>query len=308
MMRRFRTALLAAPVFIAACGSNPDKHTLAELHGVPADTTDVRVEDGLETAMQSYRRFLEETPEGAMTAEAMRRLADLKIEKQYGILGDGAPVEMPAPDAGTTADTRAALLTRRKPANNTQPKSSSEEDLERRAAEQHPLTARDQALEKALPDVTAANLEQAGPLEAIALYDQLLEKYPSYEHNDQVLYQKARAYDELGRTDEAMVTIERLIAAYPHSKYLDEVQFRRAENFFVRRKYRDAEGAYAGITKRGAHSDYYELALYKLGWALYKQDLYDEALHNYVALLDYKVSVGFDFDQKHEEEDERRIS
>ena len=308
MMRRFRTALVAAPVFIAACTSSPDKHTLAELRGVSADTTDVRVEDGLETAMQSYRRFLDETPESAMTAEAMRRLADLKIEKEYGILGDGAPVEMPAPDAGTTADARAALLTRRKPINNAQPKSSSEEDLERRATEQHLLTAGDHTLDEVLPDARGADLKQTAPAEAIALYDQLLEKYPSYEHNDQVLYQKARAYDELGRTDEAMVTIERLIAAYPQSKYLDEVQFRRGENFFVRRKYRDAERAYAGITTRGAHSDYYELALYKLGWALYKQDLYDEALHNYVALLDYKVSVGYDFDQKHEEEDERRIS
>ena len=29
------------------------------------------------------------------------------------------------------------------------------------------------------------------------------------KHNDQVLYQKARAYDELGRTEEAMETMER---------------------------------------------------------------------------------------------------
>ena len=30
---------------------------------------------------------------------------------------------------------------------------------------------------------------RAGPLEAIALYDQLLAEYPNYEHNDKVLYQ-----------------------------------------------------------------------------------------------------------------------
>src|SRR5436190_17155692 len=36
-------------------------------------------------------------------------------------------------------------------------------------------------------------------------------------------------------------------------------------------------------------SDLYELALFKLGWTFYKQDLYDEALDKYMALLDYKV-------------------
>ena len=58
----------------------------------------------------------------------------------------------------------------------------------------------------------------------------------------------------------------------------------------------------------GTRSDYYELALYKLGWTLYKQEFYDEALHKYIALLDHKVSIGYDFDAKHEEGDERRIA
>ena len=39
------------------------------------------------------------------------------------------------------------------------------------------------------------------PLEAIALYNRLLTEYPRYKDSDQVLYQMARAYDDLGRTD-----------------------------------------------------------------------------------------------------------
>ena len=58
----------------------------------------------------------------------------------------------------------------------------------------------------------------------------------------------------------------------------------------------------------GPRSEYYELALYKLGWTLYKQDFYEDALHQYMALLDYKLSIGYDFDQRHEEEDERRVA
>ncbi len=85
------------------------------------------------------------------------------------------------------------------------------------------------------------------------------------------------------------------------------MQFRRAEHFFAKKKYRDAESAYAAIVAIGAGSEYYELALYKLGWSLYKQEFYEEALNSYFALLDYKVSSGYDFDAKHEPAEERRV-
>ena len=118
----------------------------------------------------------------------------------------------------------------------------------------------------------------------------------------------ARAYDELGRTEEAIETMERLIRANPNSEHFDEVQFRRGEYFFTRRRFRDAESAYSGVISMGPKSEFYELALYKLGWTFYKQEFYEEALHKYMALLDYKVSIGYDFDQTHEEEDERRVA
>jgi len=102
--------------------------------------------------------------------------------------------------------------------------------------------------------------------------------------------------------------MERMIRANPNSEHLDEVQFRRGEYFFTRRKFRDAENAYSAVTKLGPGSSYYELALYKLGWTFYKQELYEDALQRYMALLDYKVSTGYDFDQKHEKEDERRVA
>ncbi|MBS0396631.1 MAG: tetratricopeptide repeat protein, partial [Proteobacteria bacterium] len=91
------------------------------------------------------------------------------------------------------------------------------------------------------------------------------------------------------------------------SRFADEVQFRRAERFFVARKYRDAERAYAAIVDGGSGSEYYELALYKLGWTLYKQQLYEAALDRYFALLDYKVKSGYDFDAPHAEPEQRRV-
>src|SRR6516162_2886489 len=100
-----------------------------------------------------------------------------------------------------------------------------------------------------------ADAARAGPLEAIKLYDELLAKYPQYALRDQVLYQKARAYDELGQTDEAMKVMEQLVGENPRSHFTDEVQFRRAERFFIARKYREAERSYAAIVDGGSGSE-----------------------------------------------------
>ena len=91
-MRRLAIPMVVAPVFMVGCAARPNKPvgtagTLATLRNVRPDVQEAKVEQGLDQAMQQYRRFLEETPETTMTPEAMRRLADLKIEKEYGING-----------------------------------------------------------------------------------------------------------------------------------------------------------------------------------------------------------------------------
>jgi tetratricopeptide (TPR) repeat protein len=303
--------MVLAGALVVGCAPRPEKGpegTLAELRSVSPDVQEAKVEQGLEQAMQHYQRFLEETPETAMTPEAMRRLADLQLEKQFGVPeADAKPREMAAPQpaqasSGTHVDPpdpAAAVAGAGQ--------QESDEDFERRTTAESGILADSSA--GALPaGALHADADPTGPVEAIALYDRLLDEYPNYEHRDKVLYQKARAYDELGRTEEAIETMERLIGANPHSEHYDEVQFRRGEHFFTRRHYRDAESAYSAIISLGDGSSYHELALYKLGWTLYKQELYEEALHRYMALLDYKVSIGYDFDQTHAEEDERRVA
>jgi tetratricopeptide (TPR) repeat protein len=294
-----RLLVIAVPAVLAACAAPPDKGTLAQLHRVPADVAEVPVDQGLDKAMQSYRQYLEKTPRTEMTPEAMRRLADLQIEKEFGIHGDGELVEMAAPEAGSAEGKSAAATT------GIGAQTESDSDFEKRATQAQEIATADGTV---VAQTAAGEAPPAGPLEAIALYDRLLEEYPDYEHNDQVLYHKARAYDELGRTEEAMATMDELVARHAHSLHYDEVQFRRAEYFFTRRKFRNAESAYEAIISMGPSSSYYELALYKLGWTLYKQEFYEEAQHRFVALLDHKVSTGYDFDQTHDEDEERRVA
>ena len=302
MMRR--VPLLLVPLLFTACATDPDRRTLAELRAVSIEPQEVRITDGLDRAMHGYRSYLEEAPESERTPEAMRRLADLQVEKEFGLLGDGAIVELPAPEQAATARPRP------------QPEPSAtgageaaepSEEFELRASAEQTIPAAAERADLPFPGAAGDPLP-AGPGEAIALYKRILATYPNYPHNDQVLYQKARAYDEVGMTEDAMRVMERLIGAYPNSRYIDEVQFRRAEYFFTRRQYLEAEAAYTAVTSMGPGSDFHELALYKLGWTLYKQDFYEEALHEFIALLDHKVSTGYDFDQRQQEVDERRVA
>jgi len=303
MMKRHALIIALASTGLFACATTSENGTLSELQQVRPDVKDVYLEDSLERAAQSYRRYLEETSESARTPEAMRRLADLQVEQAYGVLGSGEIVEMAAPDAASEIETIATASSAPKHSEATE----SELEFERRATQREALLTADVDRDTEFFGEQGEPIP-AGPREAIETYKKILETYPNYERNDKVLYQMSRAYDEIGQPDEAMEVMDRLVVRYPYSKYVDEVQFRRGEYFFIRKQYLDAEDAYGSIVKMGSTSAYYELALYKQGWSLYKQEFYEEALHNYVALLDYRNSIGYDFDQNFEENDEHRIA
>jgi len=306
-----------ALLLLVGCQSNPDKQTIAQLRDVEPDLDEVRIDDSLVKALTGYQQFLVETPEHRMAPEAMRRMADLQIEKEYGVVGverEHGLAEPAAPDpnlqqARPAKITIADVGTPRQEAVAGSTPGETDAEFEARAAAPRDLASR-QADSLDLPDGTAPPGE-AGPAQAIETYRKILADYPWYERNDQVLYQMARAHDELAQPEEAMRAVERLISEYPDSRYVDEVFFRRGEYYFVRRQYLDAEESYLSVVGIGESSPFYELALYKLGWSLYKQELYEEALHHYIALLDYKLSTGYDFDAgggEDNEEEERRVA
>ena len=308
-MNRIRLFILALPVMLVACHSINDKDTIAKLRHIQIEIKEEKIEGGLEKAMLSYQGFLEQTTDSALTPEAIRRLADLKIEKEYGTLTEGAgPVSTPAlPNPEPAVRPKNASVTGglSNPALVHIPvHDESEVDFERRTTRMQSVDGMTTDTDKLAEGVD--DLERAGTREAITLYTKLLNDYPLYERNDQVLYQMSRAYEELGQTKEAMAVMEKMVRDFPKSRYIDEVQFRRAEYFFAHRRYMDAEDAYSSIADMGVGSLFYELALYKLGWTFYKQELYEDALHRFIALMDHKVSVGYDFAQTEDEPERKR--
>ncbi len=317
-------AIFSVSLALVSCAYVGKQGTIAELDSVSIEIKDTEIEGGLDKAMQAYQKFLEQTPESALTPEALRRIADLKVEKEYGTLTDntvverhsseaeaaGTPVVSPEPQPGTKAVS---------PIENSSGKrhaavpaivgDESEKDFEKRTTQQQHIQSAGGSKQLALPKgEPGADLQNANAQEAIGLYKKLLEKYPLYERNDQVLYQLSRAYEEIGQVDQAMQVMNRLIKQYPTSRYTDEVQFRRGEYYFTRKKYLDAEEAYGEVLKFGVGSVYYERTLYKKGWTFYKQELYEEALHDFLTLLDYKVSKGYDFEQTEDNIERKRTS
>ncbi len=129
---------------------------------------------------------------------------------------------------------------------------------------------------------------QAIKLSSIEHYTTYLRTYPGHERNDLILYQLAKAYSLVGELDKAMQTMDVIVKDYPGSMYMDEVQFRRGEILFVNLEFKQAELAYANIVNHFQQSPLYEKALYKLGWAQFKQSHYEQTLQTYLKLLDIK--------------------
>ena len=307
-MKYSAIAIFGLSSMLTACFSTGDRETLASLRDVSIEIKEEKIEGSLEKALQSYQKFLEETPESAMTPEAIRRLADLKIEKEYSAATD----ENNSVSKPKQGDRKSDISQKSsESAGKTHSKDEviakvgeSMKAFEKRATQKEKFKSTDKA---ELPAGAADDLQTAGAMEAIQLYKNLLVKYPLYERNDQVLYQLSRAYEETGQIEEAMKVLNRLVKEYPSSRHLDEVQFRRAEYFFTRKRYLDSEEAYQAVLNIGRGSAFYELALYKQGWAFFKQDLYEEALDDFIGLLDYKLSIGYDFEQADDKIEKKRI-
>ncbi|MCK4674331.1 MAG: tetratricopeptide repeat protein, partial [Gammaproteobacteria bacterium] len=328
--------LLVTYLFLVACATSTEG-TLGSLNDIKFVLKEEKVDGSLEKALQSYQKYLDETPETEMTPEALRRLADLKIQKVY----EAEETDEPPQQAPVMADLPAATDATKPVANSASQAtdiqapdtsfvpteaeknkesntvkgspiadiSESEKEFSQRAAKKINL-GKDRQKKIITPGKAgedADDLQSAGAKEAIELYKGLLKKYPLFERNDQVLYQLSRAYEETGQVDIAMKTLESLISTYPQSRHIDEAQFRRAEYFFVRKKYLDAEESYQAVINKGEASEFYELALYKQGWAYFKQDMYEEALQDYIRMLDYKIANGYELENIDNKIEQKRI-
>ena len=229
--------LLVYGLSVTGCATYNTEGTLGSLKNVDIEIKEEVIVGSLDKALESYKRYLEETPETVMTPEAIRRLADLKIEKEYSAAetsSSSSPV-IAVSDTVATAATASAvksvdsvqadkmdvpgtkvldageagaaiMATGRKDASNESGAiadlSESEKEFSERAAREQKFNADNSTIPS--PTGKAEDLQVAGAMEAIELYKGLLKKYPLYERNDQVMYQLSRAYEEIGQVEKHM--------------------------------------------------------------------------------------------------------
>lgn len=115
----------------------------------------------------------------------------------------------------------------------------------------------------------------------ITLLNDTLNKFPDAAGNDHLLYQLAKAYDQVGEAEKAVAALEQMVQRYPDTLYFVEAKFRIGENAFVKGHYLDAEMAYSDVIDARNQEAFQEKALFKRGWARYKQEMYEEALDDY---------------------------
>jgi hypothetical protein len=196
-MRALPLLLLLGAALVGCATQELDRRTIAGLNDVAPDLEEVVIDDSLVKAMTGYSEFLRETPSHSKAPEAMRRLADLQIEKEYGILGDGVGAMLPAPEAAARpsvpVDGSDDAGVQQAGQGELAFQGETDAEFEKRTtAPRRAALLGDRVNLADLPE--DSDFDVSGPLQAIATYQKILTEYPWYERNDQVLYQMARAY------------------------------------------------------------------------------------------------------------------
>lgn len=267
-MRRFQeycyVALLIVMLLLAGCAGKQtiaDDPTIQQLAKRAAKIEPQALPPLSRADVQrTYEELASSTNNPALRAIALQRLADLALENKQAELAD--------------------------------------EGVSKEVAEQASLAkaAQDQAdaakQEAALEDIAEDQREQAQVGSAIHQYERLLSLYPQYEGNNRVMYQLARAYELNGELDKTLKVLTGLVTKYPNEPNMDELQFRRGEILFTFRDFSAAEKAYASVLAMGETSPYYERAMFKRGWSVFKQGDTERSLESYFAVLDRSFAGG----------------
>ena len=225
-------------VMLVGCAAQKQE-TLGDLGDLDIKIdTETPITGSRNKAMDNYWEFMSGAKQETQKVEAMRRLADLEMErseerfqKQMEVLSQG--------DASGDADVQA------------------------------------------LREMTFRG--------AIKLYEDALKLSGGGQQAIDLLYQVSKAYEQAGQQNKALDALNRLLSMNPLAKNRDELQFRRGELLFDLHKFKQAELAYTQAITVGPSSRYYEKAMTKLGWSLFKQSDYQRALKTFFSIVDRKL-------------------
>src|SRR3990170_2664879 len=120
------------------------------------------------------------------------------------------------------------------------------------------------------------------------LYNDILSLYPDRPDNEEILYQLARGYLDEGNWESSIALLERLIREYPDGKFVQEAYFRLGEYYYGLGQVQKSVQFYRQVLKNDDYN-FYDKALYKLGWALFQGKDYEGAADKFMSLLERRM-------------------
>jgi TolA-binding protein len=122
--------------------------------------------------------------------------------------------------------------------------------------------------------------------DSLVQYRVILEKYPSYERTDEVLFVVAYNLYESGKKDAALANYNLLIKRYPQSKFVPDAYLQLGDHYFNGNDLARARAAYERAVSYRLPK-IYAFALYKLAWCDYNAADFQGAIDKFKAVIDY---------------------
>lgn len=130
---------------------------------------------------------------------------------------------------------------------------------------------------------------------ALKLYEKVLEEYPTYERNDEVLFYLGYNEYEAGNKDKAVGHYWTLIKQFPKSRLVPDAYLQLGEHFFAANSVDKARKAYErALATPVARVQSY--ALYKLSWCDYNVQEYAEGIKKLKQVIAQSEKAGSDKD------------
>ncbi|MEM1022747.1 MAG: tetratricopeptide repeat protein [Myxococcota bacterium] len=128
---------------------------------------------------------------------------------------------------------------------------------------------------------------------ALNLYERVLNEYPRYERNDEVLFYLGYNEYEAANTEKAVDHYLQLIKQFPQSRLVDDAYLQLGEHYFNNNRLGQAQRAY----QKASESDeprIYNYAIYKLAWCDYNYQDYAAGIKKMKRVIDNAEVVGAD--------------
>lgn len=125
---------------------------------------------------------------------------------------------------------------------------------------------------------------------SIALYQRLLNDFPTYRLNDASWYLLGYCQEKQEDFEKARGAYEQLIARYPTSRFTTEAWVRIGEYYFDAYEVPDALARAADAYEHAiadTRHPLFDKALYKLGWVYYRMDRFEDAVGRFLSLVDF---------------------